>query len=58
MEGFFHADPHPGNLKVLADGRVILLDAGMVGLFDPRTWAEFDPCMNSHSVSEFWIMHA
>lgn len=37
VEGFFHADPHPGNLKVLADGRVILLDAGMVGLFDPRT---------------------
>ena len=37
VEGFFHADPHPGNLKVLADGRVILLDAGMVGLIDPRT---------------------
>jgi predicted unusual protein kinase regulating ubiquinone biosynthesis (AarF/ABC1/UbiB family) len=37
VEGFFHADPHPGNLKVLADGKVILLDAGMVGLFDPRT---------------------
>jgi predicted unusual protein kinase regulating ubiquinone biosynthesis (AarF/ABC1/UbiB family) len=37
VEGFFHADPHPGNLKVLADGKVILLDAGMVGQFDPRT---------------------
>jgi predicted unusual protein kinase regulating ubiquinone biosynthesis (AarF/ABC1/UbiB family) len=37
VEGFFHADPHPGNLKVLSDGKVILLDAGMVGLFDPRT---------------------
>ena len=37
VEGFFHADPHPGNLKVQADGNVILLDAGMVGLFDPRT---------------------
>ena len=37
VDGFFHADPHPGNLKVLADGRVILLDAGMVGQFDPRT---------------------
>jgi predicted unusual protein kinase regulating ubiquinone biosynthesis (AarF/ABC1/UbiB family) len=39
VEGFFHADPHPGNLKVLDDGSVILLDAGMVGLFDPRTRA-------------------
>lgn len=37
VEGFFHADPHPGNLKVQADGTLILLDAGMVGQFDPRT---------------------
>ena len=37
VEGFFHADPHPGNLKVLSDGSVVLLDAGMVGVFDPRT---------------------
>ena len=37
VEGFFHADPHPGNLKVQSDGTLILLDAGMVGQFDPRT---------------------
>jgi len=30
-DGFFHADPHPGNLIVLADGRLGLLDFGMVG---------------------------
>lgn len=29
--GFFHADPHPGNLIVQQDGRVALLDFGMVG---------------------------
>jgi ubiquinone biosynthesis protein len=29
-EGFFHADPHPGNL-LWADGRIHLLDLGMVG---------------------------
>jgi len=29
--GFFHADPHPGNLLVDDDGRVILLDHGMTG---------------------------
>lgn len=30
VHGLFHADPHPGNLHVAADGRVILLDFGMV----------------------------
>jgi ubiquinone biosynthesis protein len=29
--GFFHADPHPGNFLVLGDGRIGLLDFGMVG---------------------------
>lgn len=32
--GFFHADPHPGNFLVLDDGRVALLDFGMVGQLD------------------------
>jgi len=30
-DGFFHADPHPGNLLVLADGTIAFLDLGMVG---------------------------
>jgi len=30
VDGLFHADPHPGNLLVAPDGRVILLDFGMV----------------------------
>lgn len=37
IDGFFHADPHPGNLFYLQDGRVALLDFGMVGRLDPRT---------------------
>ncbi|ALF55555.1 ABC transporter [Nostoc piscinale CENA21] len=37
IDGFFHADPHPGNLFYLQDGRVALLDCGMVGRLDPRT---------------------
>ena len=37
IDGFFHADPHPGNLFYLRDGRVALLDCGMVGRLDPRT---------------------
>ncbi|MGH9062095.1 MAG: ABC1 kinase family protein, partial [Acidimicrobiales bacterium] len=31
LDGVFHADPHPGNVFVLADGRVGLLDFGSVG---------------------------
>ncbi|MCL1473752.1 ABC1 kinase family protein [Argonema antarcticum] len=37
INGFFHADPHPGNIFYLKDGRVALLDCGLVGRLDPRT---------------------
>jgi ubiquinone biosynthesis protein len=30
-DGFFHADPHPGNIFVLKDGRLALVDFGIVG---------------------------
>lgn len=33
-DGFFHADPHPGNLFIEADGRIGLIDFGMVGVVD------------------------
>lgn len=36
-EGFFHADPHPGNFFVEPDGRLGLIDFGMVGEVDERT---------------------
>jgi len=39
VDGFFHADPHPGNIFFLKDGRVALLDCGMMGRLDPRTRA-------------------
>jgi len=31
IDGFFHADPHPGNIFLTDDGRVALLDLGMIG---------------------------
>ncbi len=34
-DGFFHADPHPGNLRVMPDGRLAFLDFGMTGRIDP-----------------------
>jgi ubiquinone biosynthesis protein len=35
IDGFFHADPHPGNLLITEDGRLALLDLGMVARIDP-----------------------
>jgi ubiquinone biosynthesis protein len=32
--GFFHADPHPGNVIVMYDGRVSLVDFGITGYLD------------------------
>ncbi len=35
--GFFHADPHPGNLLALPGGRIAFVDCGMTGSLDPNT---------------------
>src|SRR5260370_4599624 len=35
-DGFFHADPHPGNLLVMDSGHLAFLDFGMVGRITPR----------------------
>ncbi|MFZ5814256.1 MAG: ABC1 kinase family protein [Bacillota bacterium] len=42
-DGFFHADPHPGNLFVSRDGAIIFVDMGMVG--------ELTPTMRDHVVA-------
>jgi ubiquinone biosynthesis protein len=33
-DGFYHADPHPGNLLVMEDGTLGIMDCGMVGRID------------------------
>ncbi len=35
--GFFHADPHPGNLFLLEGGRLCFIDCGMTGHLDKHT---------------------
>lgn len=36
-DGFFHADPHPGNILWTAEGRIAFLDCGAVGHLEPET---------------------
>ncbi len=36
-DGFFHADPHPGNLRLMEDGRLAFFDFGMVGYVSKET---------------------
>ncbi|HWA87956.1 MAG TPA: AarF/UbiB family protein, partial [Opitutus sp.] len=36
LDGIFHADPHPGNVFITDDGRIALLDLGMVGHTAPQ----------------------
>jgi ubiquinone biosynthesis protein len=36
VDGFFHADPHPGNVFLTEDHRICLLDLGMVGTLGPE----------------------
>jgi predicted unusual protein kinase regulating ubiquinone biosynthesis (AarF/ABC1/UbiB family) len=36
VDGFFHADPHPGNVLVTDAGEIALLDLGMVGRIAPH----------------------
>jgi predicted unusual protein kinase regulating ubiquinone biosynthesis (AarF/ABC1/UbiB family) len=44
-DGFFHADPHPGNLRIMADGRVGIFDFGMVGQLSPE--------LKQHTINAF-----
>ena len=37
-DGFFHADPHPGNI-IVRDGQIVLIDLGMTGRLNARTRA-------------------
>ena len=40
-DGFYHADPHPGNIFVLPGGRLGMLDCGKVGRVDEQTRDDF-----------------
>ncbi|MEA3280367.1 MAG: AarF/ABC1/UbiB kinase family protein, partial [Thermodesulfobacteriota bacterium] len=45
--GFFHADPHPGNIFVLPNNVICLLDFGMMGSVDRQTREDFVDLIDS-----------
>jgi ubiquinone biosynthesis protein len=45
--GFFHADPHPGNIFVLPENVICLLDFGMAGTVDRQTRDDFVDLLES-----------
>lgn len=40
VEGFFHSDPHPGNILLTSDGRLALIDLGQVARLGAHTRAQ------------------
>jgi len=46
VDGFFHADPHEGNVFATSDGRLAFLDWGLVGLLTRRLRA---------ALADFWL---
>lgn len=46
-DGFYHADPHPGNFVIMDDEVIGFLDCGLVGRMDPRLRSEFEEMLVS-----------
>ena len=40
IDGFFHADPHPGNIFYLPGNKLVVIDFGMVGRLSPQRRAQ------------------
>lgn len=53
MLGFFHADPHPGNLLALDDNIVCFLDFGMIGYIPPNAKTSFATLIASLSSGDY-----
>jgi ubiquinone biosynthesis protein len=60
IDGFFHADPHPGNVFVTRDKRIALLDLGMVAYIPPQLQANLTQLVFaiSEGRSEDVVTHA
>ena len=50
-DGFFHADPHPGNVKV-HDGKIVWIDMGMMGRLSNRDKTLMERAIRSIAISD------
>ncbi|MDO6994730.1 AarF/ABC1/UbiB kinase family protein [Brachyspira innocens] len=53
MLGFFHADPHPGNLMALENNVLCFLDFGMIGFIPPNSKEAFSSLIMSISSADY-----
>ena len=52
-DGFFHADPHPANSMVLPDGRVALIDFGIIGFLDKEMMTHIANVLMGYSEHDY-----
>ncbi len=55
-DGFFHGDPHPGNLLVTKDGDIVFLDFGIVGILRPEKRQNFINLLFALSTDDIELM--
>ena len=55
-DGFFHGDPHPGNLLVTKEGDIVFLDFGIVGILRPEKRQNFINLLFALSTDDIELM--
>ena len=56
QQGFFHADPHPGNIFIGSDGRITLIDFGLVGHLSSTRRREIVDLINALTCKDQFTM--
>ncbi len=55
-DGFFHGDPHPGNLLVTREGKLVFLDFGIIGIIRPERRFWFTQLLHSMIIQDAGMM--
>ncbi len=52
-DGFFHGDMHPGNLFLMSDSRIAMVDYGIIGIIDKRTRIAIARILDGYSRKDY-----